>query len=178
MARHIYSCPLRWSDMDAFGHVNNVTFLRYLEEARVDFMWRLAPGSGSDAFTGGVVVARHEIDYLKPLVHRHRPVTIETWVTQIGAAYLTLRYEIKDEDALYVRATTRIVPYDLDQGRPRRVTPEEEKFLAEYLEPDPVTKGAAKKASKASKTPEASEESTKPAGSADGAERAEGAVSV
>ncbi len=157
--------------MDAFGHVNNVTFLRYLEEARVDFMWRLAPGNGSNAFTGGVVVARHEIDYLRPLVHRHRPVTIETWVTEIKAAYLTLRYEIKDEDALYVRATTRIVPYDLDQGRPRRVTPEEEKFLTEYLEPDPVKKGAAKKASEAA---------TKPAGSADGSERAEaeGAVSI
>lgn len=43
--RHIYSCPLRWSDMDAFGHVNNVVFLRYLEEARIDFMFRLAPGT-------------------------------------------------------------------------------------------------------------------------------------
>lgn len=42
MARHIYACPLRWSDMDAFGHVNNVVFLRYLEEARIDFMFRQA----------------------------------------------------------------------------------------------------------------------------------------
>lgn len=50
MARHIYSCPLRWSDMDAFGHVNNVVFLRYLEEARIDFMFRLAPGDGSPSF--------------------------------------------------------------------------------------------------------------------------------
>lgn len=44
MARHHYSCPMRWSDMDAFGHVNNVVFIRYLEEARIDFMFRLAPG--------------------------------------------------------------------------------------------------------------------------------------
>lgn len=44
MARHIFRCPLRWADMDAFGHVNNVAFLRYLEEARIDFMFRLAPG--------------------------------------------------------------------------------------------------------------------------------------
>ncbi|MFE2674477.1 acyl-CoA thioesterase [Streptomyces hygroscopicus] len=164
MARHVYPCPLRWSDMDAFGHVNNVTFLRYLEEARVDFMWRLAPGNGSDAFTGGVVVARHEIDYLKPLVHRHSPVTVETWVTEIGAAYLTVRYEIKDEDALYVRAATRIVPYDLDRGRPRRITPEEEKFLTEYLEPDPV-KGAGPASGKA-------------AGDTGEAGRREGAVTV
>ncbi|HCA88501.1 MAG TPA: thioesterase, partial [Streptomyces sp.] len=74
--RHVYSCPLRWSDMDAFGHVNNVVFLRYLEEARIDFMFRLAPGEGSTSFTGGSVVARHEIDYVRPLVHRHEPVTV------------------------------------------------------------------------------------------------------
>ncbi|MCP9207408.1 acyl-CoA thioesterase [Streptomyces sp. NEAU-Y11] len=135
MARHIYSCPLRWSDMDAFGHVNNVVYLRYLEEARVDFMWRLAPGDGSTAFTGGVVVSRHEIDYLKPLVHRHAPVTIETWVTEVRAAYLTLCYEVKDEDTVYARAATRLVPFDLERGRPRRVSREEEQFLAEYLEP-------------------------------------------
>ncbi|WKX70362.1 thioesterase family protein [Streptomyces sp. XD-27] len=143
MARHLYSCPLRWSDMDAFGHVNNVVYLRYLEEARVDFMWRLAPGDGSDAFTGGVVVARHEIDYLKPLVHRHSPVTIETWVTKISVAYLTLAYEIKDEEAVYVRASTVLVPYDLEAGRPRRVTREEEGFLRQYLEAGPSRGGPA-----------------------------------
>lgn len=45
MSRHFYSCPLRWSDMDAFGHVNNAVFISYLEEARIDFMFRLAPGT-------------------------------------------------------------------------------------------------------------------------------------
>ncbi|MFI0817990.1 acyl-CoA thioesterase [Streptomyces sp. NPDC021098] len=154
MARHIYSCPLRWSDMDAFGHVNNVVFLRYLEEARVDFMWRLAPGNGSDAFTGGVVVARHEIDYLKPLVHRHAPVTIETWVTEIRAAYITLRYEIKDEETVYVRAATRIVPFDLEAGRPRRVSSVEERFLTDYLEPEPGTGASAGRAAGTGKSAE------------------------
>ncbi|GAA5012781.1 hypothetical protein GCM10025734_58630 [Kitasatospora paranensis] len=47
MARHIYDCPLRWSDMDAFGHVNNVVFLRYLEEARIDFMFTQAAEAGA-----------------------------------------------------------------------------------------------------------------------------------
>lgn len=142
MARHIYACHLRWSDMDAFGHVNNVEYVRYLEEARVDFIWRLAPGEGSDAFTGGVVVARHEIDYLKPLVHRHEPVTIETWVTKISAAYLDMAYEVKDEEHVYARAATTIVPYDLELGRPRRVTREEEEFLQKYLEPGKPAKSA------------------------------------
>ncbi|GGO81049.1 acyl-CoA thioesterase [Wenjunlia tyrosinilytica] len=134
MARHIYECPLRWSDMDAFGHVNNVVFLRYLEEARIDFMFRLAPGNGSKALSGGSVVARHEIDYLKPLVHRHAPVTVEAWITKLGAASMTVAYEIKDEDQVYVRAATVVVPYDLAAGRPRRITPEERGFLEQYWE--------------------------------------------
>ncbi|MFD0417563.1 acyl-CoA thioesterase [Streptomyces sp. NPDC127108] len=135
MARHIYSCPLRWSDMDAFGHVNNAVFLRYLEEARIDFMFRLSSDDGGPSFSGGSVVARHEIDYLRPLVHRHEPVTIESWVTKIGAASLTISYEIKEPEAggqVYVRASTIVVPFDLRAQRPRRITAEERAVLEEY----------------------------------------------
>ncbi|MFE4061223.1 acyl-CoA thioesterase, partial [Streptomyces sp. NPDC059096] len=82
MARHIYSCPLRWSDMDAFGHVNNAVFISYLEEARIDFMFRLAPGDGSPSFSGGSVVARHEIDYKRPRGHPHPPRYNDSAVTQ------------------------------------------------------------------------------------------------
>lgn len=134
--------------MDAFGHVNNVVFIRYLEEARIDFMFRLAPGEGSASFTGGSVVARHEIDYLRPLVHRHAPVTVETWVTKLGAASLTVAYEVKDEDRVYAKATTVVVPYDFQAGRPRRITAEERAFLEEYRDDDgqadgrPAAKGA------------------------------------
>ncbi|MFI0259984.1 acyl-CoA thioesterase [Streptomyces sp. NPDC017056] len=120
--------------MDAFGHVNNAVFVRYLEEARIDFMWRLAPGEGSTSFSGGSVVARHEIDYVRPLVHRHAPVTVESWVTKIGAASMTIAYEIKDEETVYVRASTVVVPYDLEAQRPRRITAEEKSFLAAYLD--------------------------------------------
>ncbi|MET8676337.1 thioesterase family protein [Streptomyces sp. NPDC004647] len=134
MVRHIYSCPLRWSDMDALGHVNNVVFLRYLEEARIDFMFRLAPGEGSDSFTGGSVVSRHEIDYLRPLIHRHEPVVVETWVTKITAASLTVAYEVKDAEQVYVRASTIVVPYNLAKARPRRITAEERTLLEEYMD--------------------------------------------
>ncbi|MBY8886507.1 acyl-CoA thioesterase [Streptomyces sp. PTM05] len=132
MARHIYRCPLRWSDMDAFGHVNNAVFLRYLEEARIDLTFRRAPGEGRGSFSGGSVVARHEIDYLRPLVHSYEPVTVETWVTRMTAASVTYAYEIKDAEQVYVRARTVVVPYDLTEGRPRRLTPEEREFLEGY----------------------------------------------
>ncbi|MEU6287207.1 acyl-CoA thioesterase [Streptomyces sp. NPDC005047] len=127
--RHIYRCPLRWADMDAYGHVNNVVFLRYLEEARIDFLFR-----PEKDFKQGSVVARHEIDYKRQLVHRHHPVDIELWVTEIKAASFTLTYEVKDGDVVYVRASTVIVPFDFQTQMPRRITAEEREFLREYTD--------------------------------------------
>jgi acyl-CoA thioester hydrolase len=115
--------------MDAYGHVNNVVFLRYLEEARIDFLFR-----PDKDFRQGSVVARHEIDYKRQLVHRHAPVDIELWVTQIRAASFTLSYEVKDGDQVYVRASTVIVPFDFEAQRPRRITAEEREFLQEYMD--------------------------------------------
>jgi acyl-CoA thioester hydrolase len=132
MARHVFHCPLRWADMDAYGHVNNVAFLRYLEEARIDLMFRLGSAEGGATFSGGSVVARHEIDYLRPLVHRHAPVAVETWVSDITAASMTVRYEVKDEESVYARAATVVVPYNLAAERPRRITAEEKAFLERY----------------------------------------------
>ncbi|CAM5538880.1 Thioesterase OS=Streptomyces parvulus OX=146923 GN=DVZ84_20275 PE=4 SV=1 [Streptomyces parvulus] len=115
--------------MDAYGHVNNVVFLRYLEEARIDFLFR-----PEKDFQQGSVVARHEIDYKRQLVHRHHPVDIELWVTEIRAASFTITYEVKDGDVVYVRASTVIVPFDFQTQRPRRITAEEREFLREYTD--------------------------------------------
>ncbi len=88
-------------------------------------------------------MARHEIDHLRPLVHRHEPVTVESWVTKIGAASLTIAYEIKDPDQVYVRASTVVVPYDLEAQRPRRISDEERAFLQEYVDDAMSSEGAA-----------------------------------
>ncbi|WP_030314425.1 acyl-CoA thioesterase [Streptomyces sp. NRRL B-3229] len=129
--RHLYRCPLRWSDMDAYGHVNNAVFVRYLEEARIDFLFR-----PEKDFRQGSVVARHEIDYKRQLVHRHHPVDIELWVSQIRAASFTISYEVKDDDLVYVRASTVVVPFDFEAQRPRRITAEEREFLEGYRDED------------------------------------------
>ncbi len=141
MARHVYRCPLRWGDMDAYGHINNVVYLRYLEEARVDLMFRLGARDGGAEFGTGCVVARHEIDYLRPMAHGEA-VTIETWVTKTSAASVTLAYEVKDDEHLYARARTVIVPYDLAAGHVRRLTPQERGFLARWQDDAPADEEA------------------------------------
>lgn len=131
--RYVYLCPLRWADMDSFGHVNNVVYLRYLEQARVEWMFTTAKQAGVEQFSLGTVVARHEIEYKRPLVYRSEPVRIETWVTRIANASFTVAYEVKDDKVVYAVAETDLVPYDLAAERPRRVTAEERDYLKPYL---------------------------------------------
>ena len=131
--RHVYLCPLRWADMDSFGHVNNVVYLRYLEQARVDWMFETAREAGVEKFSLGTVVARHEIDYKRPLVYRAAPVRVEIWVTKISVASFICAYDVRDDDTVYATAKTTLVPYDLAAQRPRRLAPEERFYLEQYL---------------------------------------------
>ena len=73
MARHIYLCPLRWADMDALGHVNNVIYVDYLQESRVDMLRTHAPATGGEQLAEGTVVVRHEVEFVAPLVFRFDP---------------------------------------------------------------------------------------------------------
>lgn len=137
--RHRYECPLRWADLDLLGHVNNVVYVDYLQEARVDMLRTHAPDRRADELAEGVVVVRHEVSYLAPLTFRFGPVSIECWVTEVRAASFTMAYEIFDEDesgtrTTYVRASTVLTPYVFATERPRRLTAEEKDVLAPFVE--------------------------------------------
>lgn len=130
---------MRWADLDQLGHVNNVVYVDYLQEARVDML--RAHGRGPEALAEGLVVARHEVTYLKPLTFDFRPVSIECWVTEVRAATFTMGYEIfRDEPdgdrVVHLRATTVLTPYVFAEERPRRIAAEEKAALQVHLEPD------------------------------------------
>ena len=67
--RHVYECPVRWADLDALGHVNNVVYVDYLQEARVD-MFRSHAGLPAREMEDGLVVARTQVRYREPLLFR------------------------------------------------------------------------------------------------------------
>jgi acyl-CoA thioester hydrolase len=136
VARHRYLCPLRWSDVDVYGVINNVAFVRYLEEARVDLILQMPDTEQESFLRRGSVVVRHEIDYLSQLTHRREPVEIELWVSSLRAATVTISYQIKDEDQVYASARTVLAPFDYRAYRPRRLTEAEAAFFHSYLEPE------------------------------------------
>jgi acyl-CoA thioester hydrolase len=140
--RFVYDCALRWSDLDAYGHVNNSRFLTLYEEARVAMMFPAARAWGVTSFADGVVIARHEVDYLRPVDYRAMPgpderprVRIELWVEHIRPSRFTIGYELFDGDAVASRARSVLVPFDLPRQRPRRLSDVERAYLEPYLLP-------------------------------------------
>ena len=133
MAVHVYKCPVRWSDLDVYGVVNNVSFLRLLEEARVDLIWRLGSANGDAFFDGGSVVVRHEIDYKRMLKYQ-ASVDIHMWVSNVQAAAVTIECEVRDGEVIYAYASSTMAAFSYQEGRLRRLTANEQAFLEQFYE--------------------------------------------
>ena len=132
MTRWVQNVAVRWSDKDVYGHVNNARFLTLYEEARVAMFFTGAREHGLTSFEDGIVIARHEIDYLRPVDYAD-PVRIELWVEEMRPSRFTVAYELFDSDKLASRARSVCVPFDLAAGRSRRMTPAEREFLTPWL---------------------------------------------
>jgi acyl-CoA thioester hydrolase len=126
--------------MDPLGHVNNVTYVDYLQEARVDMLSVHARADTGDELAEAIVVVRHDVQFVAPLRFRLEPVRMEMWVSRIMAASFTISYEILDElpeggRRVYSRASTVLTPFSFGEDRPRRIRPEERQILEGFFEP-------------------------------------------
>jgi acyl-CoA thioester hydrolase len=130
--RFVHSVAVRWSDLDAYGHVNNARFLTLYEEARVAMFFTGARAFGLTSFEDGIVIARHEIDYLRPVDYTE-PVRIELWISELRVGRFTVDYELFDGDVLASRAKSVCVPYNLVNAHPRRLSEQERDFLKPYV---------------------------------------------
>ena len=108
-------------DIDALGHVNNVVYVRWVQDAAVAH-WRAATTDAEKA-EAVWVVARHEIDYRRPALPGDR-VLARTWVGAANGNLFERHTEIRrqSDDALLARARTLWVPVDPGSGRPRAVS--------------------------------------------------------
>jgi acyl-CoA thioester hydrolase len=134
--RHVHEFRIRFSDIDSQGHVNNCRFLTYLEDARLE-MFHADPVRNGEPPVRGMVIARHEIDYRRPLMFDIEPLRVETWVTEAGAASFRLAYEVRDDEHVYATAASLIVAYDVEAVRPRRFTRQERDYIGRYLQQAP-----------------------------------------
>ncbi|MCM6762194.1 acyl-CoA thioesterase [Rathayibacter sp. ZW T2_19] len=151
MRLHV-AIPLRWSDFDAYAHVNNAEMLRLLEEARIQAFWRPdSPGTAGmatavlDARPGArtiSLIARQEIEYLAPIPYMRAPLDIEMWIGRMGGASLEICYELYspadvEPRLLFTKAATTLVMVTAATGRPERIPDELREVWAPYVD-EPV----------------------------------------
>jgi acyl-CoA thioester hydrolase len=157
---------LRWADLDAYGHVNNASMLRLLEEARIEAFWSTEAttaetpegevttyrGNSAMAVLDGrpdsgtqSIIARQEIEYLVSIPYLRDPLDIQLWIGRLAGASLEVCYEVwsplgTDAAArvLFTRAVTTLVLVDAKSGRPRRISAAERDAWAPYVE-EPLT---------------------------------------
>jgi acyl-CoA thioester hydrolase len=102
---HRYPLTVRWSDLDSYGHVNNVKYYDYIQEARISVM-----KSTIDWEAGAVwMVVRQDLEYLRPIDFRTEPYEVGTAVVAIGGRSFTLAAAIRDPQSSTVFATARTV---------------------------------------------------------------------
>lgn len=141
---------MRWGDMDAYGHINNVEIVRMLEEARVH-AFGPPGGTGGPGVAPAVplftnvpagtqsLVVEHRIRYVAELTYRNIPADVDVWISALKGASLTLGYVISDPvtGKPCVRAETTLAFVDGATGALQRLTPEQREMAAAYLG-DPV----------------------------------------
>ncbi len=128
-AVHRMLVPLRWSDFDRFGHMNNAQYVEVAQEARLRFALDEFGRFGQEV---PAFFVRHlDVDYLKPVIpDATNKVLVETRVDDIGRSSLTTVQEIKDAQgriACVVRCVQ--VAVDVETSTPRAITQQELKVL-------------------------------------------------
>lgn len=96
MPNKTYTCEIqvRWGDSDRLGHVNNVLFVEYAQEARVKFFRDCIWTAGVQATA--TVVRKMEIEYLRPVTDESGPLTAEVYILHIGNSSFEVRHVMRD----------------------------------------------------------------------------------
>ena len=104
---------VHWSDMDAYGHVNNARYFTWFEAARIAYMTRVglvSPEMRKPEGGVGPIVATTSAEYLRPVVFPAE-VVVGARVTRIGTTSFTMEYAVDDAagGARYARGSAVLV---------------------------------------------------------------------
>ncbi|WP_041684855.1 acyl-CoA thioesterase [Renibacterium salmoninarum] len=138
---------IRFGDIDSYGHVNNVQYIQFLEDARVQLMHAVlgtaaGAGASSDQCFNDLLdadqltlVGRHEIEYLAPLTFRTQPVFVNIWITRIGTSSFDFGYTVAEQDgsSVYVQAASGMVLVSRTSGKPVALSGNQRHALETWL---------------------------------------------
>jgi acyl-CoA thioester hydrolase len=132
--------PVLWGDEDAFGHVNNIAYLRWCESARVDYLRRVDLFPKLPPAGVGPILASVTCHYHKPLTYPDT-VTIGTRVTHIGNSSFRMAHAIfsRATGEVAAEADSALVSVDYATGKPVRL-PEPVRDAITELEGKPFSR--------------------------------------
>ncbi|MCW2811848.1 MAG: hypothetical protein JWP61_2306 [Friedmanniella sp.] len=114
-AGHVHPLSVRWSDLDSYGHVNNVKLYDYVQEGRIAMMRSGGGWTSDDAL---FLVVRQDVDYRRPMDFARTPYEVVTSVASVGNRSATLVSEVRDGSAVYAGArTVVVVPQPFTEGQ-------------------------------------------------------------
>lgn len=124
-APEVFELPIQVAaeDIDLQGHVNNVTYVRWVQDVAVAHWFARAPLPDQQKLTW--VVVRHEIDYKHPALPGDL-ITARTWVGAARRIVFERHTEIvrTSDGTLLAKARTLWCPIDTSTGKPTAVSPE------------------------------------------------------
>ena len=134
MARRRYLLQPCSTNLDWLGHVNNVAFGEYLQEARVDVLTQWRDGLTHPELS--MMAAKQEIEYRRPLHFRSEPVAIDSWIARVGTTSFTFVQEIRepDGDVLYAGDRCVVVQVDNASERPTALSDPRREHLLSYAD--------------------------------------------
>ncbi len=108
-----YRIPVRWGDLDAFDHVNNANYLRYLEEARVQWLHTLV--SDWDDVPAVPVMAAVQLNYRVPIGWPAEVIVTQS-IARLGSTSLTIANRIESADGAVLHADGEVVLVWIDRA--------------------------------------------------------------
>lgn len=125
--------PLRWSDQDINGHINNARIVTLMEEARIFWLNQRAAAEGLESFRCPKVVAALNVEYLRPVNYGDELLMLLD-ISRIGSGSFTVRYSAIQQSSTVFRGTTVLVPLEPESNRPRKLSAAETVYLSRYTE--------------------------------------------
>ena len=130
---------VRFGDLDALQHMNNVEFLRYFETARIDYLQRLIPGHNpGDREQFGFIFAECHINYRAPAFFGD-DIRTWVWVSEMRRSAVRVDFEmcVEADDRKVTDGFGWLVGYDYNSGKSRPLSEELRARLEQELR-DPV----------------------------------------
>ncbi len=115
---HVASITVRWRDLDAFNHVNNASYLTYLEEARLLWLRHVPTALPTDQ--AAPVLAASQLNYRSP-INWPAQLDVQLFCTRLGNSSITLSHRIVDADdseRLYCDGSVTMVWINPRSGKP------------------------------------------------------------